>query len=120
MGATAAVLIAFWPTVPISDQFLKRSKFSEPQVLALSWFVAYTRCWPLYMTWVKSLSEAQLFFGFDREPLEVQRYVDGRGQEVAFCATTTDADASSRVPADTMLKSVLRNLIVAFSSRNDK
>jgi hypothetical protein len=78
VGATVPALIPFWLAEAMSAQFVKRPKFIEPQLDPVSWFDAYTRCLPLYGTCVKSLSETQPDFGFASEPVDVQRYVDGR------------------------------------------
>lgn len=95
VGATAPVLIAFWLAVAMSDQLEKSAKFIEPHPEPELCVVPYTRCWSLYITLVKSLSETQPDLGVARASVDVHLYDDGRSQS---CAVMTAAKARSVVP----------------------
>jgi hypothetical protein len=63
----------------------------------------------LYVTWVKSLSEAHPDLGVAKDPVDVHLYVDGREQaRGAVAAGAAAADEASRPP-----KTVSKSLILA-------
>ncbi len=79
MGATVFSFMPVWGAEAMSDQLVNGANAIEPYPDPVT-FDAYTRCLPLYVTVVKSFSEAHPCAGSASAPEEDQRYVEGRAQ----------------------------------------
>jgi hypothetical protein len=63
--------MAFCEADAMLDQSENRPKFIDPHDDPELCVVAYTRCFPLYGTWLKSLRATQPDLGFASEPVDV-------------------------------------------------